>query len=58
MIYMHVCLGTMCMPSAHRSQKKVLDALELELGMVARYHHVGIGTEPWGSGRVASTLNH
>lgn len=54
---MHVCLGTTCMPSAHRSQKKVLDALELELGMVVRYH-VAIGTEPWGSGRVASTLNH
>lgn len=57
MICMHVCLGTTCMPSAHRSQKKVLDALELELGMVVRYH-VAIGTEPWGSGRVASTLNH
>lgn len=33
-VYEHMYLCTMCMSSVHRDQKKTLDTLELELGVV------------------------
>jgi len=36
-------LGTVCLPSALKIQKTVLDPLELELQMVMS-HHIGAGT--------------
>lgn len=41
MFWMHVCLCTAFMPGSHRGQKKVLDALNLELETILSYH-VGI----------------
>ena len=34
MFCLHVCLYPACMPAAHEGQKRVLDALELELQML------------------------
>jgi hypothetical protein len=41
---LHVCLHTICVPGAHRGQKRDLDlgSLELEL-QIAGHHHVGTG---------------
>ena len=37
---LHVCLNTTYVPDAHRSLKRMLDALQLELQMVVSYHVV------------------
>ena len=39
--FLHVCLWTMCMPSAQKAQRRVSDPLELELGAVVS-HHTGL----------------
>ena len=44
LLYLHVCLCIMCMPGACRSQKRALDALELEVQMAVSCH-VGAGVE-------------
>jgi hypothetical protein len=38
LLYVHVCRYTMCVPGAHRGQKRVLDPLALELEMVVNCH--------------------
>lgn len=40
--WLHVCKHTTCMLCTHRSQKRVLDLLELEVQMVVSCH-VGSG---------------
>lgn len=54
---MHSCLCTICIPGAHRNQKKKLDPLELELQEIVLSHHVALRIEPGTSGRVAGALN-
>lgn len=44
------------MPASHRSMKKVLDTLKLELPKVVSHHLLGIKTGP--SGRAASARDH
>jgi hypothetical protein len=44
---------TMCMPGAHKGQKRLFDPLELELHMVMRV----LGIEPEQSGITANVLN-
>ena len=44
MFSLHVCQCTTCMPCDFRSQKRVLDPLELELQMVVS-HYVVIETQ-------------
>lgn len=39
---LNVCLCSICVPGIHGGQKRALDALELELGIVVN-HHVGAG---------------
>lgn len=39
-------MGTICVPGALGGQKRVLDALELELPVVGS-HHVGVGNCTW-----------
>lgn len=53
---MHSCLSTICMPGAHRNQKKKLHPLGLELQEIVLSHHVVLRIEPGTSGRVASAL--
>lgn len=45
MFCLHVCLCIMCMPGAHKSQKKALDPLPLELQKIVSCH-VGAGNNP------------
>lgn len=35
---LHVCKCATCLPDAHRSQKRLSDPMELELGMVVSYN--------------------
>lgn len=51
---MYIC--SLCLYSAHRGQKKVLDPLELELQTNVS-HHVNIGNRPRSSERVGKALN-
>lgn len=41
-ILLHICLSTICIPSAYRDQKKASNLLKLGLQMVLS-HHVGAG---------------
>lgn len=48
-----VCLPSMCVPAACESQKRVSNALELQLWIVVS-HHVGVGNRTqvvWKSGQ-------
>lgn len=49
MFCLHICMHTACVPGARRSEE-ASDSLEL---MVVS-HHVGVGTDPGYSARVAS----
>jgi hypothetical protein len=51
-VYVYVCLCTMCVPGAHGGQKRAPDPLDLELEMVVM-HHVVLGIKPGSFGRVA-----
>ena len=42
--YVYMC--AMCMPDAHRDQKRASDALKLELGVVV-CHYVGRKIQTW-----------
>uniref|UniRef100_A0A8C8ULU8 Uncharacterized protein n=1 Tax=Peromyscus maniculatus bairdii TaxID=230844 RepID=A0A8C8ULU8_PERMB len=35
---LHVCLGIVCIPGSHRSQKRRSDLLEMELQIIVRCH--------------------
>jgi hypothetical protein len=54
--HIHTYTYTTYVPSAHRTQKRALDSLELELQTVTSFHIV-LGTER-GSARGLEALNH
>jgi hypothetical protein len=56
-IYMHMTVYVHMHSDACRSQKKVLDPLELELQTVVNSWKWVLGTELKSSGRTASALN-
>lgn len=45
-VYVHECLCTLCMPIAHRSQKRASDPLKLELQVAVRCH-VSAENQTW-----------
>lgn len=40
-LFLHVCVCTMCVSDAHRGHKRVSEPLELELQMVVSFQVVG-----------------
>lgn len=47
MLCLHVFLCTMCVPCAHRGQRRMLDPLELGLQTFVRFHvYIGNWTKP------------
>lgn len=41
-VYLHLCMGTACVPGAHEDQKRA----EVELHMVVS-NHMGSGNQTW-----------
>ena len=58
--YLHICLGTTCLPAFLSGQKQVSDILELELQVVVG-HHLGAGNRAlvlWKNSQLLLTLSH
>jgi hypothetical protein len=56
-VYLHVCLCAICMPSSTQGQKRESDPLGLELQMVLSFH-MGAGNQISVLWREASAPNH